>query len=232
MDQISSAIKPVFRPLQDLYNKAFNANKYAAGVGLSIIITTALFFVMVVLISLGDSGMKEDTSVKLADVVMPERQIDTFLSEVEKPDKPEEQPEDIAQPELDLQPLAGIDVSIAKPKANFKAGGSFFRDGEYIPLFKVQPIYPRRAQERGTQGFAIVSFTITESGSVENAKAIEGYCGDPTGPESELRPCTMFNSASARAALKLKYKPKIVDGKATPVEGVLHRFTFIMSDDE
>ena len=232
MDQISSAIKPVFRPLQDLYNKAFNANKYAAGVGLSIIITTALFFVMVVLISLGDSGMKEDTSVKLADVVMPERQIDTFLSEVEKPDKPEEQPEDIAQPELDLQPLAGIDVSIAKPKANFKAGGSFFRDGEYIPLFKVQPIYPRRAQERGTQGFAIVSFTITEGGSVENAKAIEGYCGDPTGPESELRPCTMFNSASARAALKLKYKPKIVDGKATSVSDVLHRFTFIMADEE
>ena len=232
MDQISSAIKPVFRPLQDLYNKAFNANKYAAGVGLSIIITTALFFVMVVLISLGDSGMKEDTSVKLADVVMPERQIDTFLSEVEKPDKPEEQPEDIAQPELDLQPLTGIDVSIAKPKANFKTGGSFFRDGEYIPLFKVQPIYPRRAQERGTQGFAIVSFTITESGSVENAKAIEGYCGDPTGPESELRPCTMFNSASARAALKLKYKPKIVDGKATSVSDVLHRFTFIMADEE
>ena len=232
MDQISSAIKPVFRPVQDLYNKAFNANKYAAGVGLSIVITTALFFVMVVLISLGDSGMKEDTSVKLADVVMPERQIDTFLSEVEKPDKPEEQPEDIAQPELDLQPLTGIDVSIAKPKANFKAGGSFFRDGEYIPLFKVQPIYPRRAQERGTQGFAIVSFTITESGSVENAKAIEGYCGDPTGPESELRPCTMFNSASARAALKLKYKPKIVDGKATSVSDVLHRFTFIMADEE
>ena len=84
MNQISSALKPVFGPIQTLYNKAFNANKYAAGIGLSVVITTALFFVMVVLISLGDSGMKEDTSIKLADVVMPERQIDTFLSEVEK----------------------------------------------------------------------------------------------------------------------------------------------------
>jgi len=232
MDQVVAAIKSVFNPIRSLYNQAFNANKYAAGIGLSIIITTGLFFVMVVLISLGDSGMKEDTSVKLADIVMPERQIDTFMTEVEKPEKPEEQPEDIAQPELDLQPLTGIDVSIAKPKANFKAGGSFFRDGEYIPLFKVQPIYPRRAQERGTEGFSIVSFTITESGTVEDAKAIEGYCGDPEGPEEEMRPCTLFNSASARAALKLKYKPKIVDGKATSVEGVLHRFTFIMADEE
>ena len=232
MDQVLSALNSVTKPIHEMYVKAFNANKYAAGIGLSVVITTVLFFIMVILISLGDSGMKEDTSVKLADVVMPERQIDTFITEVDKPEKPEEQPEDIAQPELDLQPLTGLDVSIAKPKANFKAGGSFFRDGEYIPLFKVQPIYPRRAQERGTEGFSIVSFTITESGTAENAKAIEGYCGDPQGPEEEMRPCTLFNSASARAALKLKYKPKIVDGKATPVEGVLHRFTFIMADDE
>ena len=232
MDQVSTAIKSALKPIQSLYNQAFNANKYAAGVGLSLLITTGLFFIMVVLISLGDSGMKEDTSVKLADIVMPEREIDTFLSEVEKPEKPEEQPEDIAQPELDLQPLTGVDVSIAKPKANFTAGGSFFRDGEYIPLFKVQPIYPRRAQERGTEGFAIVSFTITEYGTVENASALEGYCGDPEGPEEEMRPCSIFNSASSRAALKLKYKPKIVDGKATAVDGVLHRFTFIMADDE
>jgi len=232
MDKYKSAFLKAWSPIQNLYNQAFNANKYAAGIGLSVVITTVLFFIMVILISLGDSGMKEDTSVKLADIVMPEREIDTFLTEVDKPEQPEEQPEDIAQPELDLQPLTGLDVSIAKPKANFKAGGSFFRDGEYIPLFKVQPIYPRRAQERGTQGFALVSFTITETGTVEDAQALEGYCGDPTGPESEMRPCSIFNSASARAALKLKYKPKIVDGKATPVTGVLHKFTFVMAQDD
>ena len=159
MNQVLSAISIVTKPIHSVYVKAFDANKYAAGIGFSSAITLALFFVMVILISLGDSGLREDTSVKLADVVMPERQIDTFLTEVDKPDKPEEQPEDIAQPELDLAPLTGLDVSIAKPKANFKAGGSFFRDGEYIPLFKVVPIYPRRAQERGTMGYALVEFT-------------------------------------------------------------------------
>ena len=231
MDPIISAIKTALKPVQSLYNKAFNANKYAAGIGLSVIITTALFFVMVILISLGDSGMKEDTSVKLADVVMPERQIDTFMTEVDKPEQPEEQPEDIAQPDLDLQPLTGIDVSIAKPKANFKAGGSFFRDGEYIPLFKVTPIYPRRAQERGIMGYAIVSFTITETGTVENAQPLEGMCGDPTNPDTVFRSCTIFNSAASRAALKLKYKPKIVDGNAVRVDDVPHKFTFLLEED-
>ena len=233
MNQVLTAINLVTKPIHDTFVKAFNANKYAAGIGFSSLITLTLFFVMVILIALGDSGLKQDTSVKLQDVVMPERDIDTFMSEVDKPEKPEEQPEDIAQPELDLQPLTGLDVSIAKPKANFKAGGSFFRDGEYIPLFKVVPIYPRRAQERGTMGYALVEFTITETGSVEDANTIEGYCSNsnPSDPSTEFRPCTMFNSASARAALKLKYKPKIVDGKAVPVSGVLHRFTYILDDE-
>ena len=232
MNQVLAAINSVTKPIHEIYVKAFNANKYAAGIGFSSAITLALFFVMVILISLGDTGMKEDTSVKLADIIMPDREIDTFMTEVEKPDKPEEQPEDIAQPELDLAPLTGIDVSIAKPKPNFKAGGSFFRDGEYIPLFKVVPIYPRRAQERGTMGYALVEFTITDTGSVENAQTIEGYCSSkrPDDPEVQFRPCSMFNSASARAALKLKYKPKIVDGRAVPVDGVLHRFTYILDD--
>jgi len=232
MNQVFAAINSITKPIHGVYVKAFNANKYAAGIGFSSAITLALFFIMVILISLGDSGLKEDTSVKLADVVMPERQIDTFMTEVDKPDKPEEQPEDIAQPELDLAPLTGIDVSIAKPKPNFKAGGSFFRDGEYIPLFKVVPIYPRRAQERGTMGYALVEFTITDSGSVEDAVTIEGYCSSkrPDDPEAEFRPCSIFDSASIKAALQLKYMPQIIGGIKIPVEGVLHKFTYVMEN--
>ena len=105
-------------------------------------------------------------------------------------------------------------------------------DSSPIPLFKIQPQYPRRAQERGTMGYAIVAFTISESGTVEDVVPVEGYCTskNPNDPEAQLRPCSIFNSASSRAALKLKYKPKIVDGKAVRVEGVQHKFTFIMED--
>jgi hypothetical protein len=44
MDQITTALKSVLRPVQSLYNQAFNANKYAAGIGLSVIITTVIIF--------------------------------------------------------------------------------------------------------------------------------------------------------------------------------------------
>tara|TARA_B110000003_G_scaffold128794_1_gene130786 strand:+ start:1184 stop:2080 length:897 start_codon:yes stop_codon:yes gene_type:complete len=141
-----------------------------------------------------------------------------------------------------------IDIILMEPNGNIAASSnfsfltkSFFNnleiinledlesdysiDSSTLPILKVAPIYPRRALERGTEGFVTTSFTITESGSVRDVIVIEGYCGDPDFP-NQSRECSIFNSASLRASLKLKYKPKIVDGKATPVENVLHRFTF------
>ena len=224
------AVLNIFRPVLLYVERAFEYNKYLAGAGLAVFITVALFFLMVALISLGDTGIKTDNARKLADVIMPDRDIDTLYDDFEKPEEPDQQPEDIAQPELDLAPIEGVDVAIPKPKTNFAAGGGFFRDGEYIPLFKVTPIYPRRAQERGIQGYSIVAFTITETGTVEDVVPLEGFCGDPTDPATEYRKCSIFNSAASRAALKLKYKPKIVDGNAVKVYDVPHKFTFILED--
>ena len=206
--------------------------KYISGGVLAAIVGFGLFFNMVLLISLGDSGIKDDKSVKLVDIVMPDRDIDTLLQEVEKPDEPEEQPDDIAQPEVELQPLTGVDVTIAKPKANIQAGGSFFKDGEYMPLFAVQPQYPRRAQERGTEGYAIISFTITEQGTAENPVVVEGKCGDVNDPNVVMRDCSIFNNSSIRASAKLKYKPKIVDGNPVKVDNVLYRFRYEMLDED
>jgi len=110
--------------------------------------------------------------------------------------------------------------------------GSIGKERFLKPIFKVAPIYPRRAQERGTMGYALVEFTITDTGSVEDAVAIEGYCSnsDPNDPATEFRPCTMFNSASARAALKLKYKPVMFSGQTIPFNRVLHRFTYVLDE--
>ena len=122
----------VFGPLIELYYKAFNYNKYLAGSGFAALITLGLFFLMVALISLGDNSVPTDNSRKLGDVIMPDRDIDTLFDNVDKPEEPDQQPEDIAQPELDLAPLAGVDVSLPKPKANFAGGGSFL---EMVNIF-------------------------------------------------------------------------------------------------
>ena len=160
MDQISSAIKPVFRPLQDLYNKAFNANKFVAGIGLSIIITTALFFVMVILISLGDSGIKEDTSVKLADVVMPERQIDTFITEVDKPEKLEQ------ELKLMLLPKDSADDGSAFLEIRAGAGG----DEASIFAGDLFRMYTRLA-ERERWNLEVIDIKQSEQGGLKEVVA-------------------------------------------------------------
>ena len=178
-----------------------------------------LFLFMVALIYTGDAG-DIVKGRKITDVIMPDREIDTLLEELMEP------PED-----PDVEPLAISAVS-TKPQINFNSGsGTLFRDGEYIPLFKVQPVYPRRAQERGTEGYVILAFTITESGTIENPYIIEGKCRSANNRDGDFRECSMFNSAAMRAASKLKYKPTVRDGRAVAVDDVPHKFTFELEDE-
>ena len=189
-----------------------------------------LFVFMVILISTGDAG-DITKARKIGDVIMPEREIETLLTdEVEPPEEPEIAPPDIAPPQLDTQPIA-ISANTSKPQIKFNQGsGTLFRDGEYIPLFKVQPVYPRRAQERGTEGYVIVAFTITESGTIQDPYVIEGKCRSVGNRDGNYNDCSLFNSATIRAASKLKYRPTIRDGKAVAVEDVPHKFTFELED--
>ena len=189
-----------------------------------------LFVFMVILISTGDAG-DITKARKIGDVIMPEREIETLLTdEVEPPEEPEIAPPDIAPPQLDTQPIA-ISANTSKPQIKFNQGsGTLFRDGEYIPLFKVQPVYPRRAQERGTEGYVIVAFTITESGAIQDPYIIEGKCRSAGNRDGNYNDCSLFNSATIRAASKLKYRPTIRDGKAVAVEDVPHKFTFELED--
>jgi len=190
------------------------------------LVAFALFVFMVLLVSSGDTGDVVKAR-KIGDVIMPDREIETIMNEeVEPPEEPEVAPPDIAPPQLDVTPIA-VSASGTKPDINFNQGsGSLFRDGDYIPLFKVQPVYPRRAQERGIEGYVIVAFTITESGTIEEPYVIEGKCRSQNNRDGDYNDCSMFNSATMRAALKLKYKPTVRDGKTVAVEDVPHKYTF------
>ena len=89
-------------------------------------------------------------------------------------------------------------------------------DGEYLPIVKVAPIYPRRALARGIEGFVILEFTVTPQGTVVDPKVVRA---EPEG---------IFNQAAIDAAKKFKYKPRVIDGKAVSVPGVQNQITFKM----
>ena len=87
-------------------------------------------------------------------------------------------------------------------------------DGEYLPIVKVAPVYPRRALSRGIEGYVIVEFTVTKQGTVKEPQVIKAE------PES------LFDRAAMDAALKFKYKPRVVNGEAVEVAGVQNKISF------
>ena len=48
-------------------------------------------------------------------------------------------------------------------------------DSEYRPLFKIAPVYPRRAAARGIQGYVLLEFTVTSEGAVHNLYVVSPY---------------------------------------------------------
>ena len=81
------------------------------------------------------------------------------------------------------------------------------------------------------EGYVIVAFTITESGTIEEPYVMEGRCRSAANREGQFNECSMFNSATLRAASKLKYKPTVRDGRAVAVTDVPHKFSFELEQD-
>lgn len=190
------------------------------GAGLAALVTTGLFYLMPLLIEMADKTLDEKPATRIADITMPEREIEANLKEVKppKPEDPEEPPPDLDQPQVDdvdvnpdavnMTPQVGGDINIGLGAG---LGGA---DGEYLPIVKVAPMYPRRANSRGVEGYCTIEYTVTKSGSIRDAVAVD------------CEPSGYFERASIKAALKFKYKPRVIDGEAIDVLGVQNRFTY------
>ena len=174
-----------------------NLKMLGSTLGASFILTVSIFFIMQWLIDVGDVEL-DNTSIKIADVTMPERELE-LLMDMERPQE-EEPPPETMPPEFDMTPPAEVDSSAARPNLGFKGKkAGVFADGSYVPIFQVPPVYPRRALERGIEGCVMLKFTVTKVGSTRD-------------PSVEWAvPPGIFDRAAMRSALKYKYKPQIRD---------------------
>ena len=188
------------------------------GGALAFVVTAALFIIMPYLIESADKTLDEKPRTKLADIQMPDTEIETMKdAKPDKPKQPEEPPPDMEQPEMeDVNP--DIEVVNMAPQQSLQmtntAGGLSASDGEYLPIVKVAPIYPRRAQSRGVEGYCTVEYTVTKAGTTRDIAPVD--CSPPG----------YFERSSIKAAQKFKYKPRVVNGEATEVSGVQNRITF------
>jgi len=93
-------------------------------------------------------------------------------------------------------------------------------DGDYLPIVKVAPVYPKRALARKLEGYVVVEFTVSKRGTTRDIKVVEA------------QPLGIFNQSAIQAAEKFKYKPRVVDGEPVEVHGVRNLIKFALNDEK
>jgi protein TonB len=198
-----------------------------AGIVFGLAITAALFWVMQYMIEATDRQLDEAGSTHLVDFVRLKRDETVHRRELKprKPPPPQSPPQPPSTPQLEsLNPSAEtiaisatpVETDIEISDAGFSLGVG---EGDYLPIVKVAPIYPQRALVRGIEGYCVVQYTVTRQGTIRDPFVIEDQCTN-----------SMFHRPSLQAALKFKYKPRVIDGQAVEVRGVRNKFTYLIEE--
>ncbi|MFK8053541.1 MAG: energy transducer TonB [Woeseiaceae bacterium] len=194
--------------------------RYVVAIISGAVVTSFLLFLMNFLIENGESALQTPRERQLLDFVRvpPQEVVNREERKPEKPQKPETPPPDVPPPPMDnVNPDIGA-IGVRAPSVNSGTniagpGAISYSDGEYLPIVRVAPAYPSRAQSRGLEGYVIMSFTVTTTGTVKDPLVVETTS-------------SLFNRAATQAVLKFKYKPRVVDGKPVEVPGVQTQITF------
>lgn len=198
--------------------------RLAVAVLVGLVVTALLYWLMSALIAAGKNALSEAPAGRIVEFVRVPNppQLNTEQAKPEKPPKPQQAPE---TPKLDTQvakPNAGaVDLGLLRVDNDLAvdtSAGLSASDGEYLPIVKVAPAYPSRAQTRGIEGWVLLSFTVTETGAVINPQVMDA---EPKG---------VFDRAAKNAVERFKYKPRVVNGQAQAVHGVEHLITFTLED--
>lgn len=224
MDGVKATPVPALRATPSFLKKMNmgTGGRYLLGLALAITMTFFILFGMQSLIAGGNDAITEAPRGNVLDFIRLKKEQTLVKKERKptKPPKPKEPPPPMAPPKM-MQANPNANASSANFSAVMQAdvglsGGLNLdnNDGDYLPIVKVAPIYPRRAQSRGIEGFVIVEFTVTKNGSVRDAKVVHA------------EPADIFNRAAIAATLKFKYKPRVVDGEPMEVAGVQNKISF------
>ncbi len=187
-------------------------------------VTFSLLWVMQYLIATGAQAITDDRTHRFVDFVRVQRQEETRTREErpERPPEPDRPPPDT--PDRDMDNIdggegAGFGVSAPDIGRDVDIGGrdGFFSDGEYMPIVQVAPQYPRRAQQRGLEGWVTLEFVVTRQGTVRDPVVIDSSS-------------SIFERAAIEAVQRFRYRPRVIDGEPVDVPGVQFRITFELED--
>ena len=193
---------------------------------MALIVTIGLFWVMQNLIETADYSLDHEAVTTILEFVRVERNEHVKENDIKKPEappKPDLQPPQPPAPRLDNPNPTSVEVTVATPpvitEVDVTGGYNLGAEGDYLPIVKVAPIYPTRALSRGIEGSCVVQYTVTRLGTIKDPVVVQDQCSS-----------ALFHDASVNAALKFKYKPRVVSGEEVEVTGVQNKFTYQITE--
>ena len=195
--------------------------RYLFGVLIGGVVTFALLWLMRSVIANPDAATDSGIKGVVVDFVKVQEDQEVQIKQLKPkpPPPPDQPPPNMPKPTFDSDVSTGVEIGAVAVNVDVTIeGGGFSHDGEYLPIVKVAPIYPRRAQTRGIEGFVLLEFVVTATGAVRDPVVVEA---EPPG---------IFDRAAINAALKFKYKPKVVNGAPIEVAGVRNLIKFELQE--
>jgi protein TonB len=198
--------------------------RWLVSLGLASAVTIALFYFMQALIATGGDLDQRVNVVRIVDATMPEIVMEV-VREVERPEEIQQldqPPPDVPDRNINMDGDNNLNISRDVVNVdldlNIGAAGLGATDGEMLPLVNIQPTYPTRAAQRGIEGWAQVSFTVTETGGVRDVIVVDA------------EPAGMFDQSSIRAAERFRFQPRVVNGQPVEVPNVQYVFRYQLEE--
>ncbi len=187
----------------------------------AIALTFALLLLMQQLISNNLVAPEPEPDIKVADIIFPEPPtITTQHKKLEPPAPVTEPPPVITHPPTVATELTThIDPVIIGPASTETHGSDIqFNSSVLVKQVMVPPHYPRRAAQRGIEGYVDIQFVVTGSGSTRDIKIL---AAEPAG---------VFENSAIKAVEHWRYRPRIVDGVGVDSDPIAERIRFTLDD--
>ena len=124
------------------------------------------------------------------------------------PEKPEaEQQQDLSRlAEATKGGVGGLSVDMPDIDIGIEVGGAGISLArELTPLVRFPPEYPMKARNDRTEGYVLLRFVVTETGTVADPEVLRSF------------PPGVFDRAAMRSVLRWKYQPQLVEGEPVSV---------------
>jgi protein TonB len=181
--------------------------------GLAVCVAAGLFWLMHYLILSAERELEEAESFRTVDFVRVQEDERLETRERSRPEPPPPAEPPPPQPQLQARNVesAAVSAAFGMPNVsiptNLTGGPSLAQNAALIPVVRLAPQYPRDAARAGISGWVRLRIVVNPDGSVREARAVEA---DPRG---------LFEAAAVTAAMRGRFRPRMVDGVAVESSG-------------